>query len=61
MARFQFLLFFPILVYEFVIAGKGRPVVISGNCMLVELDPKLGFLDAEIESWWKALSGITGC
>lgn len=56
----QFLLYFPVLVFEFVIAGKGRPVVISGNCLLVELDPKLGFLDSKIEVWWKVLSGITG-
>jgi hypothetical protein len=49
-----------LLVYEAVIASKGRPVVISGNCMLVELDPRLGFLNTEISNRWKALVGITG-
>ena len=59
-AMFLFLLYVPVLVYEIVIASLGRPVVISGNCMLVELDPKFGFLDFEIETWWKVLTGITG-
>jgi hypothetical protein len=54
------LISFPLLVYEAVIATKGRPVVMSGNCMLVELDPRLGFLDSQIDNWWKALVGITG-
>lgn len=49
-----------LLIYEAVIATKGRPVVVSGNCMLVELDPRLGFLDSEIDNWWKALVGMTG-
>jgi hypothetical protein len=50
----------PLLIYEGLIAGKGMPVKISGNCMLVELDPRLGFLDTQIDSWWKALSSIGG-
>lgn len=54
------LLSFPLLIYEAIIATKGTPVVISGNCMLVKLDPKLGFLDSEIDSCWKVLVGITG-
>ena len=54
------LISFPLLVYEAVIATKGRPVVMSGNCMLVELDPRLGFLDSQIDNWWKTLVGITG-
>jgi hypothetical protein len=54
------LLSFPLFIYEAIIATKGTPVVISGNCMLVELDPRLGFLDSEIDNWWKALVGITG-
>lgn len=52
--------YIPALVYTAVIASKGRPVVISGNCMLVELDPKWGFLDSEIALSWKAFVGITG-
>jgi len=51
---------FPILIYEIVIATKGRPVVLSGNCMLVELDPKLGFWDSEIDNWWKVISMLPG-
>lgn len=47
-ATFYSFLVFPVLVYEIVVATKGRPVVISGNCMLVELDPKWGFYDSEI-------------
>jgi hypothetical protein len=54
------LIYIPVLVYEIIIATKGRPVVITGNCMLVELDPKYGFLDSEIENWWKALVSISG-
>lgn len=54
------LLSFPLLIYEAIIATKGTPVVISGNCMLVELDPRLGFLDSEIDNFWKVLVGITG-
>jgi hypothetical protein len=55
-----FLLSFPLLIYEADMATKGRPVVMSGDCMLVELDPRLGFLDTDIDNWWKALVGITG-
>jgi len=54
------LIYIPVLIYEAIIASKGMPVVISGNCMLVELDPKWGFFDSEIETWWKALAGIVG-
>jgi len=50
----------PLLCYEVAIATQGRPVVISGNCMLVELDPRLGFLDSEIDNWWKVLVGLNG-
>lgn len=49
-----------VFIYEVIIATLGRPVVISGNCMLIELDAKLGFLDSEIQSYWKAFTGITG-
>jgi hypothetical protein len=53
-------LYLPEIIYEGVIAGKGTPVVISGDCMLIELNPKWGFLDSEIENWWKATELITG-
>lgn len=53
-------IYIPALVYEAIIATKGRPVVISGNCMLMELDPKWGFFDTEIKIWWKILMGFTG-
>lgn len=57
---FLLLIFVPVLIYQIIIAVKGTPVVISGNCMLVELNPKWGFLDSEIENWWKALVSIAG-
>jgi hypothetical protein len=50
----------PVLIYQAVIAAQGRPVAISGTCMLVELDPRWGFLDSEIETFWKVLVGISG-
>jgi hypothetical protein len=53
-------LVFPVWIYECSIAGMGRPVVMSGNCMLVELDPSVGFLNSEIDSGWKWLVSITG-
>jgi hypothetical protein len=43
LAALLMFIYVPVLVYECVIAVKGRPVVISGNCMLVELDPRFGF------------------
>jgi len=54
------LISFPLLLFEIVIATRGRPVVISGNCMLVELDPKFGFWDSEIDNLWKGLVGAGG-
>ena len=48
------------IIYLAIIASKGQPVVISGNCMLVELNPYLEFFDSEIENWWKVLVGLTG-
>ena len=50
----------PVMIYEIVIARLGTPVVISGNCMLVELDPKLGFLNTELAAYWKAIVELTG-
>lgn len=52
--------FIPQLVYEVVIATKGMPVVISGNCMLVELDPRFGFFDTVVPLYWKVLMGFVG-
>jgi hypothetical protein len=54
------LLWLPILLYQVHIAVLGTPVVISGNCMLVELNPRLGFYDTDIEDYWKALVSLTG-
>ena len=54
------IVFLPIIYYEIIIATKGSPVVMSGNCIFVELDPKLGFFDTEISNSWKTLVGITG-
>jgi hypothetical protein len=54
------LMYVPVIIYEAIVANKGSPVVISGNCMLIELDPRFGFLDSEIETWWKVLVGFGG-
>lgn len=59
-ATMLLLIHVPVLVYQSIIAVKGRPVVISGNCMLVELDPRWGFYDSKIELWWKIFVSITG-
>jgi hypothetical protein len=48
------------LVYSCVVATKGMPMVVSGNCLLVELNPRLGYLDSSISTSWKALSGFMG-
>jgi hypothetical protein len=59
-ATMLLLIHIPVLIYQSIIAVKGRPVAISGNCMLVELDPRWGFYDSEIEIWWKVFVSITG-
>lgn len=46
-----FFLAFTKITYLSLIASKGAPVAISGSCMLVELDPHLGFFDAEISQY----------
>jgi len=48
------------IIYMALIASKGTPVVISGTCMLVELSPRFGFFDSDIEFHWKLLMAITG-
>lgn len=53
-------IFIPVIVYEGIIAVKGTPVVISGDCMLVELNPRWGFLDSELAVWWKIFVSISG-
>ena len=48
------------LVYTAVVASKGTPIVVSGNCLLVELNPRVGFLDSNISTRWKAFSSFMG-
>jgi hypothetical protein len=48
------------LIYTAVVASKGTPVVVSGDCMLVELNPRVGFLDSDISTRWKAFSSFMG-
>lgn len=48
------------LIYSCVIATKGRPMIVSGNCLLVELDPRLGFYDSVIPADWKAITSFMG-
>ena len=51
----------PLAIYGGVIATRGVPVAISGDCMLVELSPRFGFLDSsEIDLWWRVLVGAVG-
>ena len=48
------------LIYTAVIANRGTPVVVSGNCLLVEFNPRKGFLDSSISTRWKAFSSFMG-
>lgn len=48
------------LIYEVVVASKGTPMVVSGNCLLVELNPSKGFLDSDINTRWKVLTSFMG-
>jgi hypothetical protein len=48
------------LIYTAVLASKGTPMVVSGNCLLLELNPRVGFLDSSISTRWKAFSGFMG-
>jgi hypothetical protein len=48
------------MAYLIVVAVRGNPVVISGNCMLVELNPRLGFYDIRVGGFWKFLMSTTG-
>lgn len=48
------------IIYMALIASKGTPVVISGNCMLVELSPRFGYFDSDVVFHWKLLMAITG-
>ncbi|KAF5349877.1 hypothetical protein D9757_013989 [Collybiopsis confluens] len=48
------------LIYSSVMATRGMPLVVSGNCLLVQLNPRLGYLDSSISTTWKALSGFMG-
>jgi hypothetical protein len=52
--------YLPEIIYESIIAAKGTPVVISGDCMLVELNPRWGFFDLKIANGWKAIEALTG-
>ena len=48
------------LIMDAVVARSGTPIVVSGNCLLVELSPRLGFLDSGVSTGWKALSSFMG-
>jgi len=48
------------LIYSCVVATRGRPMIVSGNCLLVELDPRLGFYDSVIPADWKAITSFMG-
>jgi hypothetical protein len=48
------------LILDCVVATHGTPIVVSGNCLLVELSPRLGFLDSSISTPWKSLTSFMG-
>jgi hypothetical protein len=48
------------LIMTAIVAAKGTPMVVSGNCLLVELSPRKGFLDSEISTRWKAFASFMG-
>ncbi|VUC29356.1 unnamed protein product [Clonostachys rosea] len=48
------------LVMAIVVGSKGTPMVVSGNCMLVELGPGDGFLDTGINTRWKVFASFMG-
>lgn len=47
---------FALLVYVCYVGNAGTPLVVSGDCLLVEANPRYGFLDSTIGTTWKALS-----
>jgi hypothetical protein len=48
------------LVYDCVVATGGIPMLVSGDCLLAELNPRVGFLDSSISTSWKALTSFMG-
>ncbi|CAH0018609.1 unnamed protein product [Clonostachys rhizophaga] len=48
------------LVIAIFVASQGTPMVVSGNCMLVELKPDQGFLDSDISTKWKVFASFMG-
>ncbi|KFZ07822.1 hypothetical protein V502_09720 [Pseudogymnoascus sp. VKM F-4520 (FW-2644)] len=48
------------LIMTAIVATKGTPMVVSGNCLLVELNPNKGFLDSPISTRWKAFASFMG-
>ena len=48
------------LIMTAVVASKGTPMVMSGNCLLVELSPRRGFLDSSISTRWKSFASFMG-
>ncbi|KAF2754010.1 hypothetical protein EJ05DRAFT_489718 [Pseudovirgaria hyperparasitica] len=49
-------LVFAIFCYDCYVANAGTPLVVSGNCLLVEESPALGFMDSGVRLSWKVLS-----
>jgi hypothetical protein len=48
------------LIMTAVVASKGTPKVVSGNCLLVELSPKRAFLDSSTSTRWKSFASFMG-
>lgn len=48
------------LIMTAIVATKGTPIVVSGNCLLVELNPSKGFLDSPVSTRWKVFAYFMG-
>ncbi|KAK2761219.1 hypothetical protein FQN54_001741 [Arachnomyces sp. PD_36] len=48
------------LSFNIVVATRGTAMVVSGDCLLVELSPRLGFLDSDASTPWKILTSFMG-
>ncbi|KAF3938668.1 hypothetical protein ABW19_dt0206070 [Dactylella cylindrospora] len=54
------MLAFAEFVFTIYVAMRGTPMVVSGNCLLVEQSPALGFLDSSVPGTWKRIGSIMG-
>jgi len=55
-----FLAEFFVFIFKASNAGYGVPFWLSGNCALIELDPRDAYYNSDIDAYWKALMTILG-